>query len=98
MATGPTSGVWRRIALAIVALYTVFLAADPFGHHDLICHLRTPLHCTSCAASPIGPDPQPPAVPSSWHLADAGRAVPIIVVAKSALLAVRSTGRSPPLA
>ena len=42
----------RRFALLGVVLHTLFVAAAPFEHHDLICHLKTPQHCTSCTSSP----------------------------------------------
>ena len=47
----------RRLALAGLAIYAVFLVASPFEHHDLLCHLKTPQHCTSCASSQLGSDP-----------------------------------------
>ena len=92
----PNACAWRRVALLGTVLYFVFLAADPFGHHDLACHLRTPLHCTSCASSPLSSVPQTPNLPDGGHLADAGSAVALLSLGDSALLTVRSTGRSPP--
>jgi hypothetical protein len=79
-----------------VAVYAVFLVTAPFAHHDLICHLKTPQHCTSCAASQLGSAPHTPALLGAWHLTDAGRAVLQPVVANGIVLAVGSTGRSPP--
>ena len=86
----------RRLALLGVILHTLFLAVADFEHHDLACHLKTPLHCTSCALSQLGSDPHPTSVPGACRLADAGRAVAVHVDSESALLAVRTTGRSPP--
>ena len=79
-----------------VAIYAVFLVTAPFEHHDLICHIKTPLHCTACASSQIGSDPSTPAILGAGHLADAGRALTVSVTADGILLPVRSTGRSPP--
>src|SRR5436190_78571 len=45
---------FRRFALLGVVLHTLFVAAAPFEHHDLICHLKTPQHCTACTSSPVG--------------------------------------------
>jgi hypothetical protein len=80
-----------------MALYALFLLTSPFEHHDLQCELRTPLHCTACAASVLGSDLQAVAVIGVWHLDDAGRANTELVVAEGRLLDVRSNGRSPPL-
>jgi len=88
---------YRLLALAGLALYAVFLVGAPFEHHDLVCHLKTPQHCTSCAASQLGSDPGAPLVPPASQLVDAGRAVSVQLLAEDTLLAVGSTGRSPPL-
>jgi hypothetical protein len=86
----------RFLGFAGLALYAVFLVASPFEHHDLLCELKTPQHCTSCTSSVVGADPHAPAVSGAWHLTDAGRAVSLQVLALDTLLVVRSTGRSPP--
>ena len=87
---------WRRLAFLGVALYALFLVTSQFEHHDLQCELRTPLHCSACAASALGSDLQDIAVVGTWHLADAGSAVTDLVVSHGRLLDVRSNGRSPP--
>lgn len=79
-----------------VAMYTIVLVLSPFEHHDLVCHLKTPQHCTSCASSQLGADPHTSAILGSGHLADAGRAMSPLLIAKGTLIAVRTTGRSPP--
>lgn len=79
-----------------MAIYAVFLVASPFEHHDLLCELRTPQHCTSCASSQLGSDTQVALAPGAAQLADAGRAASFIMLAEGTLLVVRSTGRSPP--
>ena len=87
---------WKRPFLLGVVVYLLVLVAAPFEHHDLACHLKTPLHCTACASSPLGSDPHALQTPNTASLADAGQAVTIFRVLKSAVLAVRTTGRSPP--
>ena len=87
----------RRLALLGVVLHTLFLAAADFEHHDLACHFKNPQHCTSCALSQLGSDPHTTAVPGACRLADAGRAVAVNLDSESALLSVRTTGRSPPV-
>ena len=88
----------RRLPYVGMALYVLFLVASPFEHHDLICHLKTPQHCTTCASTQLGADPRPPLTVDACELADAGRAVSFEILAESTLLAVQSTGRSPPSA
>jgi len=87
---------WRPVAFVGIALYATFLVVAPFEHHDLVCHLKNPIHCTSCSSSLPGSDPNAPDVLGASSLSDAGRAVAIHVLADDTLLSVRSTGRSPP--
>ncbi len=88
-----TRARWSVVGLAI---YAVFLVAVPFLHHDLSCELKNPQHCTACTASVLGADPNPPTTPGASHLADAGGAIADHVTIEDLLLAVRTTGRSPP--
>jgi hypothetical protein len=85
-----------RLAFVGIAFYAVFLVLAPFEHHDLLCHLKTPQHCTSCSSSLLGSSPRNLSIFGAWHLADAGSAERFRPRIKSTLLAVRSTGRSPP--
>ena len=88
----------RRLSIAGVAMYALFLIASPFEHHDLQCELKTPQHCTSCTSSQLSSNPQTVLNPGDGHLPDAGRAFAIQLLGEDTLLAVRSTGRSPPVA
>lgn len=87
----------RRHTLTLVglAMYAVFLLTAPFEHHDLACHLKNPLHCTSCTSSVLGSDPEPVAI-GAVALADLGSAIAFQPTRDGVLLTVRSTGRSPP--
>jgi len=87
-----------RWSAAGLAIYAIFLLTAPFLHHDLTCELKNPQHCTSCTSSVLGADPNPPAAPGASDLADAGGAVAEQVLVEDLLLAVRTTGRSPPFA
>jgi hypothetical protein len=91
-------GFLRRLALAGLALYAVFLVASPFEHHDLSCELKTPQHCTSCTSTQLGSDAQVALTPGAAQFDDAGRAASFVVLHQGTLLVVRSTGRSPPIA
>jgi len=86
----------RLLIVVGVALYATVLIGAPFEHHDLVCHLKTPQHCTSCASSQLGSDVLPLVAPGASHLADAGAATTRDRILEGTLLAVRTTGRSPP--
>jgi hypothetical protein len=90
--------VTRRHTLTLVgvAMYVVFLVTAPFEHHDLACHLKNPLHCTSCTSSVLGADPADPVVAGAVRLADVGAAIALQATSDGDLLTVRSSGRSPP--
>ena len=87
----------RAHAVVGVAIYAVFLVTAPFEHHDLLCHLKTPTHCTACTSSLVSADPHTPVVAGASDLADVGGAFAAAVAASGFLLTVRSTGRSPPV-
>jgi hypothetical protein len=86
----------RLLTIVGVALYAAVLVSSPFEHHDLICHLKTPQHCMSCASSQLGSDPHPLPVPGASRLTDAGSTTTFEQDAEEALLAAASSGRSPP--
>jgi hypothetical protein len=86
----------RGLTAVGLSLYVVILVTLPFEHHDLVCHLKTPQHCTSCASSPLGSDPHALSAPGAARLADAGAAVVPEPTLVGAVLAAGSTGRSPP--
>jgi hypothetical protein len=81
-----------------VAFYALFLLTTQFEHHDLLCHLRTPQHCTACTSSIVGAGTDAQSTPGAAHLDDAGSAVSFQLLIGSVLLPVRTTGRSPPAA
>jgi hypothetical protein len=79
-----------------VALYAAVLVLAPFTHHDLVCHLKDPQHCTACTSNQVGTDPATLRAPGFRPLVDAGRAVQLHALDSGVLLAAHSTGRSPP--
>lgn len=96
MVLGPAQPSRRSTARLASVVYALVILAAAFEHHDILCHLQHPQHCTACAASQLSADPQSLTPPRISSLADAGLAVTTLVVARGALLPVRSTGRSPP--
>jgi len=91
-------GWLRRLRHLGILLHLVFVLLAPFEHHDLLCHLKQPLHCTACVSSPLSASPRPIHLVGSWSLRDLGKAVAILPAPKGIVLAVNSTGRSPPVA
>lgn len=90
----------RRRLLTVVGatIYALFLVMAAFEHHDILCHLKNPQHCTSCTASQLGSDPQALAVRITSGLSYAGRAITTHVAVGGLLVVARSAGRSPPVA
>ena len=102
IATGMTvrsgSRRYRQLAYLALALFSVFLLTSELEHHDIACHLKTPQHCSACAASPLGADPHTPASIDTSVLRDAGSAVIGFQHLVGAVLPARASGRSPPAA
>ena len=96
MVRSPDGHRWRRFAVLAAAMYALVVLISAYEHHDLLCHLRNPEHCTACSAAQLGSDPQALTAPRAAELPDAGRALTLHVTTDGALLVVRSTGRSPP--
>jgi hypothetical protein len=84
-----------RIALLAVLLHLFVFVIASFEHHDLLCHLKTPQHCSACASNPVGTDIRSPIASREVCLADAGSPVARQTAFQGALLAVRTSGRSP---
>jgi hypothetical protein len=89
---GHRSAFLRLVAVA----YVVALATLPFGHHDLLCHLKSSTHCTTCLVGTSADDSgtQPPVPPII--LADAGQADESADSLAVSCVRASSSGRSPP--
>jgi hypothetical protein len=87
-----------RRAFFSVAFYAFFLFTTQFEHHDLLCHLRTPQHCTACTSSIVGSGNAELSTPGAAHLDDAGTPFCFQSLIAGVLLPARTTGRSPPAA
>src|SRR3954467_8666360 len=84
----------RRGARTAVLVYAFVLALAPFEHHDLLCHLKTPQHCGSCASNPAGLPSPAPAVLDGHQFSDAGRTFATVPTGRDVLLVSSSSGRS----
>ena len=60
---------------AVLALYVIAAALMPLAHHDLVCHLKSTTHCTTCAIGSSAEAAAGPAVLARFWLLDAGAAV-----------------------
>jgi hypothetical protein len=89
----------RRLGLVsriVAAAFFVALAALPFAHHDLACHLKSNTHCSSChigtSADAGGGDPALAHV----QLVDAGRPVEAPSRLAAAFVLFALSDRAPP--
>jgi hypothetical protein len=81
----------------VAAAFFVALAALPFAHHDLACHLKSNTHCTSChVGTSTDAGGGNPAV-SPAQLVDAGRPVEQPSSVFVACVSLATSGRAPPL-
>lgn len=86
-------GVLLRL---VFTAYVVALAALPFAHHDLLCHLKSSTHCATChiGTSTDHGGAHPALAPVD--LPDAGHAGSAQAVILSSAERLPSSGRSPP--
>ena len=82
----------------VVVAYAVALAALPFGHHDLVCHLKSNTHCTTCLVGTSVDDSgaEPPL--ATLTLDDAGQPVERPRPGIASCAPAPSSGRAPPVA
>ena len=82
----------------VVAAYIAALAALPFAHHDLACHLKSSTHCTVCHVGTSADDTSVRPALGLADLADAGRAGEAHASLAASCVLLPSSGRSPPTA
>jgi hypothetical protein len=82
----------------VLALYVLAAALLPFGHHDLVCHLKSTTHCTTCAVGSSAEAAADPAVLAKFWLRDAGIAIVEPVDPPHAAVVCPASGRAPPVA
>jgi hypothetical protein len=94
-ASGPRLGLILRL---VVVAYVAALAAMPFAHHDLACHLKSSTHCSTChvgtSADPGATQP----VLAAADFSDAGQAQERTSTVAVACVLSPSAGRAPPVA
>jgi len=80
----------------VLALYVLAAALLPFGHHDLVCHIKSTTHCTTCTVGSSAEAAADPAVLARFWLHDAGETVCEPVDPPQTSLALPKSGRAPP--
>jgi len=84
------------LAKVLLTVYIVSVALLPLSHHDVICHLKSPTHCTTCLTSLSG-EAAPHTVPLDvWRMTDAGRAMMSERGGVPSVNVSSSSGRAPP--
>jgi hypothetical protein len=68
----------------------------PFGHHDLVCHLKSTTHCTTCTVGSSAEAAADPAVLARFWLLDVGVALSESVDTPHSTPARPASGRAPP--
>src|SRR5436190_24385174 len=80
----------------VLALYMLAAAVLPFGHHDLVCHLKSTTHCTTCTVGSSAETAADPAVLARFWLIEVGDAGSPPVDAPQSATTHPSSGRAPP--
>jgi hypothetical protein len=84
------------ILRGLVAIYIVAVAAMPFAHHDIVCHLKSSTHCSTCHIGTSGDQSSLRPSIARVTLTDAGQAraseCPSVAPCATSL----SAGRAPP--
>ena len=84
------------MAKAMLTAYVLAAALLSFTHHDVLCHLKSSTHCTSCLASSSGETASSAAAVDAAALDDAGQADPAARAFVHSAPVSASSGRSPP--
>ena len=93
----PRGSVGLRLKV-VLTLYVLAAALLPFGHHDLVCHLKSTTHCTTCTVGSSAEAAADPAVLARFWLLDVGRALVEPADAPHPALIRTASGRGPPVA
>jgi hypothetical protein len=82
----------------VLALYVLAAALMPIAHHDLVCHLKSTTHCTTCVVGSSAEAAADPAVLARFWLNDAGATAPDVVTKPDSAALRLTPGRAPPAA
>ena len=91
----PRGSVGLRLKV-VLALYVLAAAWAPFGHHDLVCHIKSTTHCTTCTVGSSAEAAADPAVLARFWLLDLGAAICEPIDELHSTLILPLSGRAPP--
>ena len=81
----------------VLVAYFAALATMPFAHHDIVCHLKSNTHCSTChLGTSADPDGTQPALTPA-ELPDAGRTAEHTSTVAPSFKISPSAGRAPPV-
>jgi hypothetical protein len=80
----------------LLAAYVLAAALLPLAHHDVLCHLKSSTHCTTCVVASSGETAAWAAALDGIGLRDAGRTVLLSAACRHFAPFGPSSGRSPP--
>jgi hypothetical protein len=83
-------------ANALLAAYVLAAALLPLSHHDVLCHLKSSTHCTTCVVAASGETAAWGQALDSVGLRDAGRTILSSAPSGHSAPVRNSAGRSPP--
>ena len=95
MTTPARCGVFAKLLLAAYVLAAALL---PLAHHDVLCHLKSTTHCTTCVVASSGETPGWALGFDSVSLPEAGHALTLSTALLDSALVRVASGRSPPQA
>jgi hypothetical protein len=87
--------VGRRFKV-VLGLYFLAAALMPLGHHDVVCHLKSTTHCTTCTTGSSAEAAADPSVLARFWLLDAGATICEPVKAAHSTAVRPASGRAPP--
>ncbi len=82
----------------VLAAYAIAVAMLPLAHHDLLCHLKSTTHCTTCTVGASAEAAADPATLARFWLDDAGAAALDPATRFDSIQRSQASGRAPPAA
>jgi hypothetical protein len=91
---------WNRRILVdgVAVLFALAVCLLPLAHHDILCHLKSSTHCTTCVVGSSGEAASDAATLTAIGLHDTGAAALAVEQPLTATSRCLSAGRAPPLA
>jgi hypothetical protein len=91
-----TSARCGVVARTLLAAYVLAAALLPLAHHDVLCHVKSSTHCTTCVVGSSGETAAWSVALDGIGLRDAGRAILLSAACHHSTPIRASSGRSPP--